>query len=289
MADYKHLIEEDRPGGIRLLTLNRPENLNSWNAEMRAEMRDAVEGAAADPGLRCLIITGAGRAFSAGEDVTGMADLTAIGTRGFRAAARGIHGVFDTVEAMEVPVIAAIDGVAAGGGRAGAGLGRGAAQQPAESFLAQDVADGGAAQRGAFLAEPGADLIDRQALAAQLDDPGAGGVFPRGALAAGDAGRREQGEPACPQVADQRRECVAGVAGGAGGLLQRGALIEVGAQRLVAPLVYLPGQQLPAWSWGRYSGHGADLPQVSGGRRYLASVRFAPGNALPVPACYRLR
>ena len=116
MADYKHLIEEDRPGGIRLLTLNRPENLNSWNAEMRAEMRDAVEGAAADPGLRCLIITGAGRAFSAGEDVTGMADLTAIGTRGFRAAARGIHGVFDTVEAMEVPVIAAIDGVAAGGG-----------------------------------------------------------------------------------------------------------------------------------------------------------------------------
>jgi hypothetical protein len=73
--------------------------------------------------------------------------------------------------------------------------------------------------RGAFLAEPGADLVDRQALAAQLDDPGAGGVFPRGDFAAGDAGRREQGEPACPQVADQRRECVAGVAGGAGGLL----------------------------------------------------------------------
>jgi hypothetical protein len=110
-------------------------------------------------------------------------------------------------------------GVPAGGGRAGAGLGRGAAQQPAESFLSQDVADGGAAQRGAFLAEPGADLVDRQALAAQLDDPGAGGVFARGAFAAGDAGRREQGEPACPQVADQRRECVAGIAGGGGGLL----------------------------------------------------------------------
>ena len=116
MPDYQHLLEDDRPAGVRILTLNRPDNLNSWNAEMRREMRDAIERAANEPSLRCLVLTGAGRAFSAGEDVTGMADLTAIGTRGFRAAARGIHDVFDTVEAMEVPVIAAIDGVAAGGG-----------------------------------------------------------------------------------------------------------------------------------------------------------------------------
>lgn len=115
-AAYEHLIEDERPHGVRILTLNRPANLNSWNAAMRAEMRDAVERAAGDPDLRCLILTGAGRAFSAGEDVTGMADLTAIGTRGFRVAARGIHSVFDTIEAMEVPVIAAVDGVAAGGG-----------------------------------------------------------------------------------------------------------------------------------------------------------------------------
>jgi enoyl-CoA hydratase len=116
MATYEFLLEEDRPGGIRLLTLNRPDNLNSWNAGMRAEMRDAVDRAANDLDLRCLVLTGSGRAFSAGEDVAGMADLAAIGTRGFRAAARGIHNVFDTIEAMEVPVIAAIDGVAAGGG-----------------------------------------------------------------------------------------------------------------------------------------------------------------------------
>jgi len=63
-----------------------------------------------------------------------------------------------------------------------------ASSSPAESFLAQDAADGGAAERGAFLAEPGADLVDRQALAAQLDDPGAGSAFPRGALAAGTPG-----------------------------------------------------------------------------------------------------
>ena len=113
---FEHLLVEDEPGGVRVLTLNRPEKLNSWNAEMRAEMRDAIEAAAADRDVRVLILTGAGRAFSAGEDVSGMAELTEIGTRGFRAAVRTVHDVFDTVEAMEIPVIAAIDGVAAGGG-----------------------------------------------------------------------------------------------------------------------------------------------------------------------------
>lgn len=113
---FKHLMVEDTPDGVRLLTLNRPDKLNAWNGPMRAEMRDAVEAAAADPALRVLILTGAGRAFSAGEDVGEMDELTRLGTRGFRAAARNIHDVFDTIEAMELPVIAAVDGVAAGGG-----------------------------------------------------------------------------------------------------------------------------------------------------------------------------
>jgi hypothetical protein len=126
-------------------------------------------------------------------------------------------------------------------------------QQPAESFLAQDVADGGAAQRGSFPGEPGADLVDRQALAAQLDDAAAGGVLLRRAFAPGDARWREQGELACPQVAYQGGQRGAGVAGGVGGLLQRCALIQVGAQRLVAALVHLAGagQQLPPRAWGR--------------------------------------
>lgn len=114
--NYDFLLEEDRGDGIRILTLNRPDRLNAWNAKMRAEMRDAIESAAADRDLRVLILTGAGRGFSAGEDVSDMGDLAAMGTRGFRAVARGIHDVFDTVELLEVPVIAAIDGVAAGGG-----------------------------------------------------------------------------------------------------------------------------------------------------------------------------
>ncbi len=111
----EHLVVEDLDG-IRTLTLNRPEKLNSWNGAMRAEMAEVLAETAATADLRALIITGAGRAFSAGEDVSEMADLAELGTRGFRAVARGIHTVFDQIEAMEIPVIAAVNGVAAGGG-----------------------------------------------------------------------------------------------------------------------------------------------------------------------------
>jgi len=113
---YTYLLVDDEPGGLRVITLNRPEKLNSWNSLMRAEIRDAVEDAAADPGIRTLVLTGAGRAFSAGEDVTEMGDLTKAGTRYFRAVARQVHEVFDLIENVEIPVIAAVNGVAAGGG-----------------------------------------------------------------------------------------------------------------------------------------------------------------------------
>jgi enoyl-CoA hydratase len=113
---YEHLLIEDRDAGVRVITLNRPERLNAWNAQMRAEFREALDQAVADSKLRVLVIAGAGRAFSAGEDVGDMGDLAAMGTRGFRAVARRIHDVFDDIENIEIPVIAAIDGVAAGGG-----------------------------------------------------------------------------------------------------------------------------------------------------------------------------
>ena len=104
------------PAPIRTLTLNRPDALNAWHQAMRDEMRHAVDALVADDALRVLVITGTGRAFSAGEDVRGMKSLAEIGTRGFRRVVRAVHNVFDEIEAMEVPVIAAINGVAAGGG-----------------------------------------------------------------------------------------------------------------------------------------------------------------------------
>ena len=115
-ATTYEFLKLERDGGIAVLTLARPDNLNAWNQKMRDELRDAVASLVGDDGLRVLVITGAGRAFSAGEDVRGMKNLAEIGTRGFRRVVRGIHNVFDEIEAMEVPVIAAINGVAAGGG-----------------------------------------------------------------------------------------------------------------------------------------------------------------------------
>lgn len=115
MATYE-FIQIERQGAVAVMTLNRPESLNSWNAKMRGEMKSAVNELVEDDELRVLVITGTGRGFSAGEDVRGMEDLAAISTRSFRRLVRTFHDIFDQLEKMEVPVIAAINGVAAGGG-----------------------------------------------------------------------------------------------------------------------------------------------------------------------------
>jgi enoyl-CoA hydratase/carnithine racemase len=101
--------------GIWVLRLNRPEVMNAWHAPMRAELIQVMNEIATSE-ARVVIFCGEEKSFSAGEDVRGMAGLTQAGTRKFRAIARQIHAAFDLIEAIEVPVIAAIEGVAAGGG-----------------------------------------------------------------------------------------------------------------------------------------------------------------------------
>ncbi|MEW6475473.1 MAG: enoyl-CoA hydratase/isomerase family protein [Actinomycetota bacterium] len=110
------VLRDDLPGGVRVLTLNRPERLNAWNQDMRDRFGELLVEVAVASDVRVLVITGSGRAFSAGEDVDGMRGLTEVGTRAFRALARSIHELFDLIEAMEIPVVAAVNGVAAGGG-----------------------------------------------------------------------------------------------------------------------------------------------------------------------------
>jgi len=107
-------IAEPEPG-IWVLRLNRPETMNAWHAEMRSELARVV-GELATSDARVAILCGDDRAFSAGEDVRGMEGLSAGPTKRFRAVARQIHAVFDLVESLEIPVIAGIEGVAAGGG-----------------------------------------------------------------------------------------------------------------------------------------------------------------------------
>jgi enoyl-CoA hydratase/carnithine racemase len=106
-----------REGAVLTLTLNRPERLNAFSAEMFRDVGDAVDAAARDAGIRVVVFTGAGRAFCSGADLTSVA--------GYHADAEGdaladgirqAQAVFDRVEALPQPTIAAMNGHAVGAG-----------------------------------------------------------------------------------------------------------------------------------------------------------------------------
>ncbi len=81
------VLYERRDPGIALLTLNRPERLNAWNGELAAKYFELLDRAAADPEVKVIVVTGAGKGFCAGAD---MDTLQAIGgdSRGARRALR---------------------------------------------------------------------------------------------------------------------------------------------------------------------------------------------------------
>ncbi len=117
----EHLIQIEQHGAVRLLRLNRPEALNAFTAGMLGQLRQALEAAAADGDTRCVLITGAGRAFSAGQD---LADPHVAPSRDPGAAPKDIGHMLDhyyiplalRLRSMPVPVVAAVNGVAAGAG-----------------------------------------------------------------------------------------------------------------------------------------------------------------------------
>ena len=103
-------------GAVRVVTLNRPAALNSFTAEMHALLLPALEAAASDHAVRAVIVTGAGRGFCAGQDLSdGMSndgsapDVGALIERLYRPLAL-------RVRSMPIPVLAAVNGVAAGAG-----------------------------------------------------------------------------------------------------------------------------------------------------------------------------
>jgi enoyl-CoA hydratase len=108
------VVETERRGALTVLTLNRPETHNALNAEMVAVLVAAVEDAAADPAVRAVVLTGAGeKAFSAGADLKELAGMTA--GQAHAALAAG-QRAFRAVELAPVPVVAAVNGLALGGG-----------------------------------------------------------------------------------------------------------------------------------------------------------------------------
>jgi enoyl-CoA hydratase len=106
------LLEVEGP--LATLTVNRPDKLNALNAEVIAGLRAAVATLAANADLRCAILTGAGeRAFVAGADIAAMQSMTPEQARSF---ARAGHDLGEAMEALPIPVIAAVNGFALGGG-----------------------------------------------------------------------------------------------------------------------------------------------------------------------------
>jgi len=113
------LAEDVRPG-IRLLTLNRPDRLNAMSHELVAALHDRLDEVAADPDVRCVVITGAGRGFCAGLDLHAGASVP--GTEELGRPQRGlatqqhIATLIPHLRSLKVPVVAAVNGPAAGGG-----------------------------------------------------------------------------------------------------------------------------------------------------------------------------
>jgi enoyl-CoA hydratase len=105
---------ENPEEGIRVVTVDRPEKLNTLNAAVLEGLAQAIAQAESDGDLRCLIVTGAGeKAFIAGADIGELAKLTPI--KGREHSRRG-QALLDRIESLPVPTIAAINGYAYGGG-----------------------------------------------------------------------------------------------------------------------------------------------------------------------------
>jgi enoyl-CoA hydratase/carnithine racemase len=107
---------ERRDDGIAVLTLDRPNKLNAFDELMIREIRAAIWEANFDERVKVVVITGAGRAFCSGRDINGLDYENNLSTPQYRAYVRANHEMLDDIEAIEKPVIAAINGIAAGGG-----------------------------------------------------------------------------------------------------------------------------------------------------------------------------
>lgn len=116
MSGYEHLLVS-REDGVGSVTINRPDKLNAFAGRMRQDMGDALRELVSDDQVRVIVITGAGRAFCAGADISYMKQL--LETKDWKNAADLVEAgrtVVTTIRETSKPVIASVNGAAAGGG-----------------------------------------------------------------------------------------------------------------------------------------------------------------------------
>jgi 2-(1,2-epoxy-1,2-dihydrophenyl)acetyl-CoA isomerase len=111
---YEHVIWQ-QDGGVGRLTLNRPDSLNAWTAPFGRELKRVIEVDAADPSVRAVLVTGAGRGFSSGADLKEGFDAADDGMPDVRKELDELyHPVIAGVRRLEKPVVAAVNGPAVG-------------------------------------------------------------------------------------------------------------------------------------------------------------------------------
>ncbi|HXJ80403.1 MAG TPA: enoyl-CoA hydratase/isomerase family protein [Candidatus Methylomirabilis sp.] len=109
---YSNILFEQKDG-IAVITLNRPRVLNALSRALKAEVSDALARIAADRGVRAVVLIGAGKAFSAGQDLNEAKDLDGPGAEEW---VREFERLYEQVRAVSVPIIAAVNGWAMGAG-----------------------------------------------------------------------------------------------------------------------------------------------------------------------------
>jgi enoyl-CoA hydratase/carnithine racemase len=113
MSEATQVLVQRKEGPIAILELARPERMNALNRPLLQALTEAVEALAVDPEVRAVVLTGQGKAFCAGADLKERATMSPPEVRTFL---RRIRALMDALEAMPKPVIAAVNGLALGGG-----------------------------------------------------------------------------------------------------------------------------------------------------------------------------
>lgn len=113
MTDSSQRVRLEHDGSVAIVTLNRPEALNALDSATLEAFREVVGEIASAPALRAVVVTGEGRAFAAGADISEMKPMTPAQASDF---SRLGHEAFGALESLAAPTIAAVNGYALGGG-----------------------------------------------------------------------------------------------------------------------------------------------------------------------------
>jgi enoyl-CoA hydratase len=113
-TEDQHFLQlDDIGGGVISIAINSPRTLNALNGQIIGELKETFKSCGSDSGVRVIIITGRGKAFVAGADISELSGFTPEQAAAFSASG---HELFDLMEDIPQPIVAAINGFALGGG-----------------------------------------------------------------------------------------------------------------------------------------------------------------------------